>query len=75
MAQWINILRNNSFINLPRLPFLCEKTEAVPLAQPGSYGRQAGRQTGSQANEILEIFKIIYWMKYWKFISVQKGTV
>ena len=26
MAQWINILRNNSFVNPIRLPLLCEKT-------------------------------------------------
>ena len=75
MGQWINVLQNNSFVNPSRLPFLCEKTGAVTLAQPGL---TVGRQSGSQADKMLlylEIFKIIYWTKYWKFIGVQKGTV
>ena len=35
MSQWINILLNNSFVNLMQLPLLCEKTGAIALAQPG----------------------------------------
>ena len=37
MAQWINVLQNNSYINLLqlRIPFLYEKTGAGALAQPG----------------------------------------
>ena len=35
MAQWINVLQNNSYINLLQLPFLYEKTGAGALAQPG----------------------------------------
>ena len=71
MAQWINVLWNSSFVNLSRLSFLCEKTGAVVLAQPGL-------TAGSPADEMLlhlEIFKITYWTKYWKFISVQESTV
>ena len=43
MAQCINVLRNNSFVNPLRLSFLCEKTGSVALAQLGlTVGRQAG---------------------------------
>ena len=55
--------------------FLCEKTGAIALAQPGLI---AGRQAGSQADKMLlhlEISKIIYWTKHWKFVSVQEGTM
>ena len=68
MVQWINILRNSSFVNPSRLSFLRKKTGAVALVQPGL-------TAGSQADEMLlhlENFKIIYWTKYWKFIAVQK---
>ena len=34
MAQWINVLRNNSFINPTRLPLLCRNFRAVALAEP-----------------------------------------
>ena len=39
MAQWINVLWNNSFVNPMRLPLLCRNSRAVAL---GSYGRLAG---------------------------------
>ena len=56
MVQWINVLRNNSFVNPTRLLLLCKK-----LAQPGiTAGRLADWLTGSQADKILlslEIFK------------------
>ena len=35
MAQWINRLRNNIFVNAPPLPLLCEISGALHLAQPG----------------------------------------
>ena len=35
MAQWINVLRNNSFVNPTRLPLLCRSSRAVALAEPG----------------------------------------
>ena len=35
MAQWINILQNNSFVNLMRLHLLCRNSRAVALAKPG----------------------------------------
>ena len=46
MAQWINVLRNNGFVNLTRLPLLCEKTGALSIVEPGL---TAGRQAGSLA--------------------------
>ena len=35
MAQWINVLQNNGFINPMRLPLLCEKTGALAIVEPG----------------------------------------
>ena len=47
MAQWVNRLQNNIFVNLPPLPLLCEISGTLHLAQPGLMaGRQAGRQAG-----------------------------
>ena len=46
MAQWINILRNNGFVNPMRLSLLCEKTGALAIEEPGlTAGWQAVRQT------------------------------
>ena len=35
MVQWINIFRNNSFVNPMRLPLLCRNYRPVALAEPG----------------------------------------
>ena len=35
MAQWVNRLRNNIFVNPPPLPLLCEISGALHLAQLG----------------------------------------
>ena len=35
MAQWINALRSNSFVNPTRLPLLCRNFRAVALVEPG----------------------------------------
>ena len=35
MAQWVNRLRNNIFVNPAPLPLLCEISGALHLAQPG----------------------------------------
>ena len=45
MAQWINLHRNNIFINWMQLPLLCEKSGAILLVL---VGLTAGRQAGSQ---------------------------
>ena len=49
MAQWINVLRNNSFVNPMQLPLLCKNFRAVALEEPGlTAGRQAGWLAGWQ---------------------------
>ena len=52
MAQGINCLRNNIFVNPPPLPLLCEISGALHLVQPGlTAGREAGRRnTGEFQN-------------------------
>ena len=35
MAQWINVFRNNSFVNPTRLTLLCRNSRAVALVEPG----------------------------------------
>ena len=35
MAQWTNLSRNNSFVNLQRLPSLCKISGAVHLVLVG----------------------------------------
>ena len=42
MAQWVNRLQNNIFIDPPPLPLLYEISGPLHLAQPGL---TAGRQT------------------------------
>ena len=44
MAQWVNHLRNNIFVNLPPLPLSCEIFGALHLVQPDL---TAGRQTNT----------------------------
>ena len=59
MAQWVNRLRNNIFVNAPPVPLLCEISGALHLAQPGL-------TAGWQADEIqliFENFKIHYRLK------------
>ena len=35
MAQWMNLHRNNNFVNQMRLPLLCEKSGAILLVLVG----------------------------------------
>ena len=47
MAQWVNRLWNNIFVNPPPLLLSCESSGALHLAQPGlTAGWQAGWQAG-----------------------------
>ena len=63
MAQWVNRLRNNIFVNLPPLPLLCEISGALHLAQLGLMaGRQARLADEIQLN--FEIFKVGCRSKY-----------
>ena len=56
MAQWINLFRNNSFVNPTRLPLLFKNSRAVALAEPGL---TAGWQAGWLIDEIRVNFKFI----------------
>ena len=63
MAQWINRLRNNIFVNPSPLPFSREISGALHLAQPGL-------TAGWLADEIqadFEIFKAGCRLKYLSF--------
>ena len=64
MAQWVNRLRNNIFVNVPPLPLLCEISGALHLVQPGL---TAGWLAGRLSDEIqvnFEIFKVGCRSKY-----------
>ena len=54
MAQWVNHLWNNIFVNLPPLPLLCEISGALHLAQPGL---MTGRQVADEMQVNFKIFK------------------
>ena len=56
MAQWINIFRNNSFVNPTRLPLLCRNSRAVALAEPGL---TAGWLAGWLIDEMQVNFKFL----------------
>ena len=56
MAQWVNCLRNNIFVNPLPLPLLCEISEALHLAQPGL--------TADEIQVNFEIFKFGCRSKY-----------
>ena len=74
MAQWVNRLRNNIFVNPPPLPLSCEISGVLNLTQPGL---TAGRLAGWQADEIqadFEIFKIGCRLKYSSFRFVNEDT-
>ena len=67
MAQWVNRLRNNIFVNPPPLPLSCEISGALHLAE---LGLTAGWLAGRLADEIrvdFEIFKIGCRLKYSSF--------
>ena len=56
MAQWINVFRNNSFVNPTRLPLLCRNPRAVALAE---LGLTAGWLAGWLIDEIRVNFKFL----------------
>ena len=60
MAQWINIFRNNSFINLMRLPLLCRNSRGAALVQPGLRAHWlAGWLAGWLIDEMRANFKFL----------------
>ena len=47
MAQWVNRLQNNIFVNLPPLSLSCKLSGALHLVQLGlTAGWEAGRLAG-----------------------------
>ena len=78
MAQWVNRLRNNIFVNPPPLPLLCEISGALHLAQSGlTAGRPAGWPSVRLADEIqvnFEIFKVGCRLKYSTCRFINQGT-
>ena len=60
MAQWVNRLRNNIFVNPPPLPLSCEISGALHLAQ-------SGVTAGCMADEIQADFEIGFKLKYSSF--------
>ena len=78
MAQWINLNRNNSFVNQTRLPLLCKKSGAILLVLVGlTAGRQAGRQTGRQTKycEVRKFLKLSINYTVGIFTDFDEGTV
>ena len=60
MAQWINILRNNSFVNPTRLLLLFRNSKAVALAELGLMaGWLVGWLAGWLADEMWVNFKFL----------------
>ena len=60
MAQWINVFRNNSFVNPTQLPLLCRNSRAVALAEPGlTADWLAGRLAGWLIDEMRVNFKFL----------------
>ena len=71
MAQWINVFRNNSFVNPTRLPLLCRNSRAVALAEPGlTAGWLAGRLADRRNPGKFQIFKIHYRSNFFTFCCV-----
>ena len=61
MAQWVNCLRNNIFVNPPPLPLLCEISGALHLAQPGLMaGRLHLAQPGWLAGRLTNAFQPVF---------------
>ena len=77
MAQWVNRLRNNIFVNAPPLPLLCEISGALHLAQPGlTAGRQASKQAGRQMKYrwISKFSKLAVGRNIQLVVSFNQGT-
>ena len=63
MAQWVNRLRNNIFVNPPPLPLSCKISGALHIAQLGLTAGMQAEET--QVN--FENFKIGCRLKYLSF--------
>ena len=67
MAQWVNRLRNNIFVNPPPLPLLCEISGALHLAQ-------LAVRPADEIQVNFEIFKVGCGSKYSTCRFVNQGT-
>ena len=67
MAQLVNRLRNNVFVNPPPLPLLCEISGALHLVTPGL---MAGRRQADEMQVNFEIFKTNCTLKHSTFCFV-----
>ena len=77
MAQWVNRLRNNIFVNAPPLPLLCEISGALHLAQPGlTAGWLAGRLAGwlTKYSRISKFSKLAVGRNIRLVVSFNQGT-
>ena len=69
MAQWINVFRNNSFVNPMQLPLLCRNSRAVALAEPGfTAGWLAGWLADRQNAGKFPIFKNSLYIEFLYFL-------
>ena len=68
MGQWINVLRNNGFVNPTRLPLLFKKTGALAIVEPGlmagrpavwQFGRPLGRRICCKVRTFIKFCIII----------------
>ena len=76
MAQWINLHRNNIFVNWTRLPLLCEKSGAILLVLVGlTAAWQAGSPAGQQSDEIREDLESSTDCIVRNFTAFYEGTV
>ena len=75
MAQWVNRLRNNIFVNLPPLPLLCEISGALHLAQLGlkAGGRQEAGRWQTKCSCILKFLKLTVHRNIQLFASFSQG--
>ena len=75
MAQWINVLRNNSFVNPMQLPLLSRNSRAIALVEPSlTAGWLAGWLAGRQNADKFQIFKIRYRSNFWTFAAFNTVT-
>ena len=65
MAQWINVFRNNSFVNPTRLPLLYRNSRALALAE---LGLTAGRLAGWLIDEMRVNFNFLKFIIHQIFI-------
>ena len=74
MAQWVNRLRNNIFVNPPPLPILCEISGALHLAQPGLTAGWLSVRLADEIQVNFEIFKVTCRSKYSTCRFVNEAT-